>query len=627
MNEFYKKKQLIFLAISGIIFFIYIFSTFSKLSFQKPSEFYMVIPSKERGYIADRSGKLLAVQTNFYSMGVVRENVKSPAEFAKEIAPYLEMNPAEIISIINSHNGVGFTYIKKKIDFQTYCEIKKVIDEKNFNFVSFDKIPGRVYPEHSLASHVIGYMGDEGKGLSGIEFTMQDYLNPPEQEDEKIDESNESEKNVFLTIDANLQFKLEQIAIETMDSTMAESIMILAAEVQTGEILSYISLPAPDLNNYGKATTSQLIDRPAMSAYEPGSVFKIFTISMLYDADLIKKTDTFVCDGLYEKKMKSGEKIRIRCLDHHGRITAEQALQYSCNDVLAQISDRYYSDEAFISAIKNLGFGQKTRIELPGETVGSVKDPSNRLWSARSRPTIAIGQEISVSALQMLQAAITISHNGIPVQLSLIKKITDKDGTSIYEHKPVYKERVLKESTSKYILSCMETTATSGTGSRAHLHDVSIGVKTGTAQMADKETGRYSETDFVSNCMAVFPVENPQIVLYIVVQKAKGETYAGRIVAPVIKKAADIIIDHLGMQRGDASSLEHNGKIRIDAKQEIKIEKTVPDFTGKSKRELFPLTKRSDIQLKINGYGWVTSQNPKPGTPITENMIIELNLE
>ena len=325
--------------------------------------------------------------------------------------------------------------------------------------------------------------------------------------------------------------------------------------------------------------------------------------------------------------MKSGEKIRIRCLDHHGRITAEQALQYSCNDVLAQISDRAESDEAFMASIKRLGFGQKTGIELPGETIGSVKDPSNRLWSARSRPTIAIGQEISVSALQMLQAAMAIANLGVPLQPSIIKKITDKDGNIIYEHKAELKERLFSESTAKYVLNCMETTATKGTGAKAHLNDISIGVKTGTAQMTDKNTGRYSDTDFVSNCMAVFPVENPQIVLYIVVHKAKGETYAGRIVAPVIKKAADIIIDHLGMSRGDAASFEHDGRITIDSHKEMAIGKTVPDFTGKSKRDLLPLTKRTDIQLKINGYGWVTSQSPSPGTPVTENMIIELNLE
>ncbi|MDD7125886.1 penicillin-binding transpeptidase domain-containing protein, partial [Treponema porcinum] len=276
--------------------------------------------------------------------------------------------------------------------------------------------------------------------------------------------------------------------------------------------------------------------------------------------------------------------------------------------------------------IRALGFGQRTEIELPGETYGSVKDSDSALWSVRSKPTIAIGQEISVSALQMVQAATVIANKGIPLKLTLVKRITNKDGSVFYEHTAVPKERVLKQSTAEYVLSCMETTATSGTGSRARLNDISLGVKTGTAQMASK-SGGYSTTDFLSNCMAIFPVEDPQIILYIVVEKAKGETYAGRIVAPVIAKAADEIIDYLGMSRGDAASLEHSGKISISAARPIILGKKLPDFTGLSKRDIMNLVNSNGIQVKINGSGWVKSQNPAPGTPVTENMIIELNLE
>ena len=227
----------------------------------------------------------------------------------------------------------------------------------------------------------------------------------------------------------------------------------------------------------------------------------------------------------------------------------------------------------------------------------------------------------------MVQATTAIANGGLPVQLTVIKQITNKDGSLYYSHEPSYKQRVFSKQTADYILSCMETVATAGTGSRANLNDISIGVKTGTAQMADKENGGYSQTDFLSNCMAIFPVEDPQIVLYIVVEKAKGENYAGRIVAPVIAEAADVIIDHLGMSRGSAASLEHNGRITISNTNSIKIGSTVPDFTGKSKRELLPLIENKTVQLHINGSGWVVSQNPTPGTPITENMVIELNLE
>ena len=609
------------LAVFGI-FVIYVLVLYAKLAFTPVSSIVSSAPSVQRGSIVDRNGKPLAVQTNFYHVGVTPHLVRNKAQFADDVSGPLGMESSDIMRILEQNSAASFVYLKKKITQTAYAELKKITDAKGYVYVNYDRIPGRIYPENALASQLIGYMGDDGKGLAGIEYSMQSYLQPSEK-DGNAKES--QEKNVYLTIDANLQYKLEEIARDTMRTTQAESMMLIAADAKNGEILSYISLPSANLNEYSYASVAETVDRPALEAYEPGSVFKIFTVSVACDQGLIRPDDSFLCDGMYERRIKGGEAVRIKCLDRHGWLTARDALKYSCNDVLGQISDRI-SDDDFIAKIRALGFGQRTEIELPGETYGSVKDSDSALWSVRSKPTIAIGQEISVSALQMVQAATAIANKGIPLKLTLVKRITNKDGSVFYEHTAVPKERVLKQSTAEYVLSCMETTATSGTGSRARLNDISLGVKTGTAQMASK-SGGYSTTDFLSNCMAIFPVEDPQIILYIVVEKAKGETYAGRIVAPVIAKAADEIIDYLGMSRGDAASLEHSGKISISAARPIILGKKLPDFTGLSKRDIMNLVNSNGIQVKINGSGWVKSQNPAPGTPVSENMIIELNLE
>ncbi len=623
MNSFFKPvRTIFFFVISGIAVLLILF-TYAKLAVQPVSTIVQNKTEIERGSIVDRSGFPLAVQTNFYHVGVSTKNIRDDeerkTEFAQNIAPLLDLDESIIKNTISSTKS--FVYLKKKIDSTTFEAVKKLTDSKGYNFVSYEKIPGRNYPNHDLASQLIGYMGDDGKGLAGIEFSQQEILSPEQPEDGEAVQA----KNIFLSIDANLQYKLEKIARKSMNETQAESMMLIAADSTSGEILSYISFPSVDLNNYSNSSPSARIDRPAMNAYEPGSVFKIFSVGIVYDNHGISPNETFVCDGVYEKKLASGERIRIKCLEHHGTLTARDAIRFSCNDVLGQISDRIGEDD-FIARIRGLGFGQKTGVELPGETAGTVKDNTSPLWSARSKPTIAIGQEISVSALQMVQAATAIANGGVPVQLSFIHKITNKDGTVVFTHEPVYKNRVFSKTTSDYILSCMETTAKTGTGSRANLRDVAIGVKTGTAQMADPKGG-YSDTDFISSCMAIFPVDDPQIILYIVVEKAKGETYGGRIVAPVIGEAADVIIDHLGMSRGGAASLEHSGVIKLSTPQTITIGSTLPDFTGKSKKELLPLLDHTDITLNINGSGWVTSQSPEPGTPVTENMVIELNLE
>ena len=622
MNNFFRRRFLIAALIFAGLIILTELAFYLKLALIPSSQTKIYSHITERGSIVDRNGKPLAVQANFYNVGVSPKQIPDKKQFAKDVSQVLQIPESKINSKIDLNSEKNYVSLKRKLSEDDYRILKDITDDNQYSFVRYDKIPGRIYPEKSLASQLIGYMGNDGIGLSGIEYSMQSILQPIPDDELNYQHG----KNVFLTIDANLQYKLEKLSHEAMEKTQCESFMLIACEAKTGEILSYISLPSSDLNNYSDSKIQETIDRPAISAFEPGSVFKIFTVASIYDHGILKSGDTFLCDGVYEKKIKGGETIRIKCLEHHGRLTAREALKYSCNDVIGQISDKI-SDEQFIQDLKNFGFGSKTGIELPGETSGLLKEAGSSRWSGRTKPTIAIGQEISVSALQMVQAATALANDGYPVQLSVIKKITNKDGSIESEHIPQKKERILKKSTADYILSCMETTATTGTGSRANIKDITIGVKTGTAQMADQKSGGYSDTDFLSNCMAIFPIDNPQVILYIVMQKAQGEYLAGRIVAPLIKDTADEIIDHLGLSRGDADTFIYNGTNEVENPQTIVIKDTVPDFSGFSKRELSPLLSRKDLKININGSGWVKNQSPAPGTPLTENTIIELNLE
>ena len=621
MNDFFKRKRIFFcFIIVGLLILITVVSYFN-LAIQPITAKAKNIAKVERGAIVDRHGVPLAVQTIFYRIGVNTKEIKDKQDFALKMCSVLDMTEDALFEKIDKKRE--YVILKKKATMAEYDEIRSLALDCGFRNINYEQLPGRIYPNNSMASQLIGYMGDEGYGLAGIEFSQQQILSPA------IDASKENPeqgKNIYLTIDTTLQYKLEQIAYDAITETQAESMIMIAADCKTGEILSYISLPSADLNDYGMASNEAKLNRPSTNAYEPGSVFKIFTVGIVTDEKGISANDSFLCDGAYEKRLGNGETVRIKCLEHHGWLTPREALKYSCNDVLGQISDRI-SDDQFINRIKQLGFGEKTGIELSGETSGFVKAPDNKTWSARSKPTIAIGQEISVSALQMVQAATAIANGGVPVKLRVISKITDKEGNTVYEAAPEERERAFRKGTADYILSCMETTATTGTGSRANIGDVAIGVKTGTAQMADKENGGYSDTDFLSNCIAIFPVDEPQIILYIVIEKAKGETYAGRIVAPVIGKAADVIIDHMGMSRGKAASVEHNGIINIPRSTTIKLGSLMPDFTGFSKKELLPLTNLPEVKININGSGWVTSQNPAPGTPISQGTVIELYLE
>lgn len=626
VNGFFKKSRIILVSVFLISLFFVTLGKFIYLAVQGKPVKTKAPSSVERGSILDRNGKPLAVDTHFYHFGVSPSRIKNIPEFVQIVSQVLKLDEEETSSRIENaaDNREKFLYIKKKISQEQYEETFKLVSEKGWDsFCRFDQIPGRVYPENSLASALIGFMGTDGKGLSGIEYSQQDILSPPlTPESEGVIHGD----NIYLTIDANLQYKLEKIAGRVMEETQAESIMILAASAKNGEILSYISLPSANLNEFGKASAEEKIDRPAVTAYEPGSVFKIFTASALLDSQAITPDDAFLCDSVYKKVTNLGETIKLTCLDRHGWVNQRKALEFSCNEFFYQAAERLTAG-TFLEYLQNFGFGEKTGIELPLETRGFVKNTSDQYWSARSLPTMAIGQELSVSALQMIEAATAIANKGTKIKLTVIDKICDLNGNIKYNHEVQYAEKVLSPSTADFMLDCMKTTVDFGTGHKAALGDISIGVKTGTAQMADTVKGGYSQSDFVSNCLAIFPVENPRIILYVVITKAKGETYAGRIVTPVIHEAANEIIDHLGLTRNNAASLEHSGYFAKPETDALEIKNVLPDFTGCAKSELLNLINNPNLNIIIKGEGWVTKQSPEPGTPITDNMQIELTLE
>ncbi len=628
LNNFFSKPRIIVLIVLFLLFAAYIITSYGILAFKENTSTVNVSIEVERGSILDKSGKPLAVDTTFYHLAATPSMLEGKEALAAlTVAPVTGLEPDTIKDMILSAKS-DFLYIKKKLSESQHDELLAAIEKNDLRGLYFDTIPGRIYPENELASQVIGFMGDNGVGSSGIEYTMQDILSPEAPALNDITENTTLRgKNVYLTIDSTLQHKLEDIAADALKTTEAESLMLLAMEAKTGEIISYISLPSANLNEYRSSTLEEQRNRPTVNAYEPGSVFKIFSVASFIESGAISKDETFVCDGRFEITDAKGEKVVMTCLDHHGRITAEEALKYSCNDALAQMSQKI-DTQLFLDYIHNFGFGARTGIELSAETRGFVNSPENKtLWSLRSKPTISIGQEISVSAVQMIQAASALANGGIPVQPTLISKIKDAAGNVEYEHQPVYKDQVISKNTADYILSCMETVAQSGTGHRANIKDVAIGVKTGTAQMQNENGVGYSDTDFLSNCMAIFPIDSPEIILYIVISKAKGETYAGRIVAPVIALAADVIIDHLGMARANAASLVHSGSISFYTGKPVEIGDTIPDFTGTPKKLLTDLLNRTDINIRIEGDGYVVSQNPPPGTPVTHGMMIELQLE
>ena len=576
-----------------------------------------------RGPILDRNGRLLALETRLGNITLRRQEIENPEEISRELAPYLEESEAALLDRINSfkNSTSNFMYLKRQVNESIVRLIEAAISEGRLRGVGIENMVGRIYPERTLASQIIGFIGDEGSGLAGIEYAFDNEL---KAEQGVLGRTGGSQ--VFLTLDVNIQYLLESIATQVMDENKAEAVMFMAMDPRTGDILGSASLPGYDSNNWKKSSEISRMDRPAIWSYEPGSVFKVFSLSALMDSAAISGNTFFTCNGHYERTTARGEKIIINCMSAHGNVNVRDIIIYSCNAGAAYAADRLGS-QAFYNSITSLGFGSRTGAGYPGETAGFLR-PTDR-WSERSKPTIAMGQEIAVSALQMLQAASAIANDGILVPPRIVSRLVSADGKTVNNFENGAPRRVFSAETAKTMRAYMvDVTSSIGTAWRANVEDLSLAVKTGTAQMIDPKTGAYSSTDYIASCIAMLPAENPSLVLYLAIVKPQGASYlGGRIAAPPIKEAAEALINYLGIPRGRNPQVSHSGALSIPALPYPAVNETVPNFTGVAKRLLVPLLLRDDLQLQIYGDGWVVRQSPAPGTPITPDTVIVLELE
>ena len=623
LNHFISKKRIIFFTGILLIFTGALVAKYARAMLGPEPEERVVKKTRERGAILDRNGKILAAATTLYNLSANKTLIGDINRLVNILSPILEISESELLDKIQDSKS-NFLYLKKKLSENEKDILKDAIQEYELKGLRLEAIANRIYPENALASTLIGYLGDDGKGLAGIEYSMQNILSPPEG----TAGADGNGYTVALTIDASIQYMLQQIAERTMKSAKAEAVIFLAADAKTGEILAYISEPSVDLARFSSSTQEERFDRPAYFIYEPGSVFKIFSMASFLELGTTKDTDIYTCDAQFAFKPRQSNDKKdqnvIRCLRVHGQVTPRDIIRFSCNDGMAQIADKT-DIAAFAEKLHAFGFGKKTGLELPGEAAGIFAPVSS--WSTRTKHTIAFGQEIGVTSLQIVQAATAFTNKGKTLKLSLLSEILDSTGKPVYRHKPKPLEQVVSAKTAKTVLGYMQTAADDGTGSRASIKGVPIAVKTGTAQMAQADGRGYSPTDYLISCIGIFPVDDPQIILYMAVIRPVGETYGSLVAAPAISEAANAIIDFRGMGRTNAPNVTHTGIIQSHRQTPVTVGDTMPDLRGTPKRLLLDLLSRTDITVKLTGDGYVTTQSPAAGTPVVKGMIIELTLE
>ena len=611
-----KRYIILYLLLGG--FAVYLLAHYSVLIIKNDAMpvFSQTSTMTDRGTITDRNGRILAIQIRFADVCIWKPSITDINALSNELEPLLNMPAAEIRDRIN-FSETDFLYLKRQVDDVTARRLNLMLEDKEakkrVSGLMVQPVVGRVYPERNLASQIIGFVGDRNRGLDGIEHAFNSILDGTDNDGKG--------SQVVLTIDINIQHFLEQIASRTMNETGAEAVMFLAMDPRSGDILGSASLPGFDPNNIRGSNYINRMNRPVIWAYEPGSVFKVYTLAALLESGVISGNTVFNCNGVYTPARGAP----IHCLEIHGNITAREIILFSCNVGAAKASD-LINNKSFYDYLSDFGFGSRTGAGSPGETAGYLLQSEQ--WSDRSKPTLAFGQEIAVSGWQMLQAATAIANDGILVPPRIVSKIISADGKTETEWKNGESRRILKAETAKAMRSYMADTATTmGTGWRAGVGDLSLAVKTGTAQMIDHVTQRYSETDFIASCIALLPSESPSLVLYLAIIKPQGENFGGRIAAPAIRETADILINYTGIPRGRNPQISHPSAINIQTSILPALENEVPDYTGCAKRILLPLLLHETVNVEIYGDGWVRRQTPPPGTPVTEGLTIILELE
>ncbi len=583
----------------------------------------LVLPEVQRGSILDRNGKILAVTTRMQRVSVWTPAIHDPAATSKALGEALGMDPNDVFAILRAHDG--YAVVKRRITPEEADAIRRVQADSGLPGVRIEEGYSRFYPQGRLASHVVGYVGADSVPLDGIEYTFNNELAP---QPVGTDSEPVYGDQVFLTIDTDIQYISDSAARAAMQEDKPDSITVLVMDARTGEILAYTCLPDFDPNEFQKESpqldASSLMNRPVTVAYEPGSVFKIFTLSGLLDMGAITPTQRFNVAGFYERKLPSGETIRISDISSHGVVTPQQIIEFSINAGAAYASDGA-DNESFYRMLTRYGFGKQTGVPLQGETTGLLR-PVNQ-WSARSKPTMAMGQEIGVSAMQVMAAATVLTNGGALLKPQIVKKIVSPQGVVVKEFSREPLWEVISPQSARTMLEWMETaTLPAGTAHRAAIPGVRISAKTGTAQVASRETGTYSATDFIASMIGIFPTDDPRYVVYVVLQNPRGQSYYGsQVAAPIFREVAERLIDRAGILReGTRPATAVSAPAKGAA---VSIGAVMPDLTGTPKKLLLPLLLRQDLAVTINGSGFVVRQTPPPGTKVTPGMAVTLELK
>ena len=523
----------------------------------------------QRGVLYDRNLRELAVTVSVDSVfAVPSEMGENRAAAAEMLAKVVHSEPTDNFTseqqiLARFNDSKSFAWVARRVDAETANRVR----ELNLKGVYFQKEFKRFYPNNDLAAQVLGYVGTDDTGLGGLEQQFDDEMHgTPGHMLTAVDArrhvmgSVENEplpgENLVLTIDSNIQYMAERALDEQVAKVGALHGTIVVQDPHTGQILALAVSPRFNPNDSRHMEPGSLTNLAVSDVYEPGSTFKLVTYSTAIDAAGVEPDDIVDCQGgamtMYGRTLHDDKD------DHFGRVTVQYALEHS-SDVGAAKMALKVGPETFYKYIKAFGFGDRSGIELPSETRGLLTNP--RKWGSTSILSLAIGQEVGVTPIQLVTMVSTIANGGVYMPPHILLQSTDAmkgdarlqpaafhPANQLPAKLPDGAHRVIQELTAAKMRSMMQGIVIEGTGKGAQLNGYSAGGKTGTAQKIDPATHTYSHTKLVASFAGFAPVSSPAISIAVVIDTPTvGSRYGAAVSAPVFQEVAQQVLEYLGV--------------------------------------------------------------------------------
>lgn len=594
-----------------------------------------------RGDILDREGKDLASSITMYSLYADPKLIKNPRHVARKIAQTLGLNRRSVYRKLKKKNR--FVWIARRQSKR----VKEKISKWNIRGLGFIEESKRVYPNGTLLSHVLGFVGKENQGLSGLEYKFHEVLTGkkrtinfqkdargrPLLRNGRVFTQKPGGANVHLTIDLELQYYLERELEKAVEESEAKGATGIVLDAQTSEILAMGSLPMFNPNYPLRVSSERRRNRAISEVYEPGSTLKAFIAALLLKDTKAQPNTSYYCE---DGEFRIGRlKIKESSKKHKWKwLTLSQILAVSSNIGISKVAFDL-GGKRVESGLRAFGLGEPLGIELGGEEGGIIP---KRPWRKHHLATISFGQGIATTALQVANGYASIANGGLLMRPFLVKKIENSETKEYQEFKPVQIRRVLPENVASQMRMMLAgITSGTGTGAAARVPGYVVAGKTGTAQKVDLVNGGYLEREYIASFAGFIPANKPKYVIYVMVDRPHFRNHTGgSVAAPIFSRVASFLAQRSGMppilitkddliERRNVSRTIAS-EVTNDFKREIR-KGIMPDMKGFSIREVIRWMRSSEYKVEFIGEGHVKRTVPLKGQKISKTNKVKIYFE